>query len=157
VPKDTALQPQASSDIHSVRMKFFTIGYGGRRPQEFLQLLQAHCIKTVVDVRLRPDRASMGIYTQAKSPEKGIQALLRQAGIDYVPCIELGNLFRDDERWRERYRSLLERAGDLLTERLASVTSPFCLVCAEQKVHNCHRLAIAEYLVKHGWEVKHIE
>jgi len=138
-------------------MKFFTTGYGGREPQEFLQLLQAHHIKTVVDVRLRPDRASMGVYTQAKSPEKGIQGLLRRAGIDYVSLIELGNLFRDDEHWRERYRLLLVRAGDLLTERLASVAPPFCLMCAEQRVRDCHRQAIADYLVKQGWEVQHLE
>lgn len=138
-------------------MKFFTIGYGGRQPQEFLRLLQAHHIKTIVDVRLRPDRASMGVYKQAKSPEKGIQGLLRQGGIDYVSLIELGNLFRDDEHWRERYRLLLARAGDLLTERLASVTPPFCLMCAEQKVTECHRQDVAQYLMKQGWEVGHVE
>ena len=138
-------------------MKFFTIGYGGRQPQELLALLQQHGIKTIVDVRLRPDRASMGVYTQAKSPEKGIQALLCQVSINYVSLVELGNLFRDDESWRERYRLLLERAGDLLTERLASVAPPFCLMCAEQQVSKCHRQDIAEYLVKQGWEVEHIE
>jgi uncharacterized protein (DUF488 family) len=140
-----------------VGMKLFTIGYGGRQPQEFLQLLQAHHIKTVVDVRLRPDRASMGVYTQAKSAEKGVQGLLRQAGINYISFIELGNLFRDDELWRERYRLLLERAGDLLTDRLASVAPPFCLMCAERRAEDCHRQAIAEYLLQHGWKVTHIE
>ena len=138
-------------------MKFFTIGYGGRHSQEFLQLLQTHHIKTVVDVRLRPDRASMGVYTQAKSPEKGIQELLRQKGINYVSLTELGNLFRDDERWRERYRSLLERAGDLLTDRLVSIAPPFCLMCAERRVEDCHRQDLADYLMKQGWEVEHIE
>ncbi len=138
-------------------MKFFTIGYGGRHPQEFLQLLQAHHVKTVVDVRLRPDRASIGVYTQAKSPEKGIQGLLRQGGIDYVSLTELGNLFRDDERWRERYRLLLERAGDLLIERLVAIAPPFCLMCAEQRVSECHRQDISEYLMQRGWRVQHLE
>lgn len=137
-------------------MKFFTIGYGGRQPQEFLRLLQERHIKTVVDVRLRPDRASMGVYTQAKLAEKGIQGLLRQVGIDYVSFSELGNLFRDDEHWRERYRLLLERAGNLLTERLASVVSPFCLMCAEQRVNECHRRDIAEYLSERGWKAEHL-
>ena len=140
-----------------VGMKLFTIGYGGRKPQEFLQLLQAHRIKTVVDVRLRPDRASMGVYTQAKSPEKGIQGLLRQAEINYISFIELGNLFRSDEHWRARYRLLLDRAGDLLTDRLASVAPPFCLMCAERRVEDCHRQDLADYLMKQGWEVEHIE
>lgn len=137
-------------------MKFFTIGYGGRRPQEFLALLQHHGIKTVVDVRLRPDRASKGVYTQAKTSDKGIQGLLGQAHIAYISFIELGNLFRDDDNWLERYRLLLDRAGDILTERLKTVSPPFCLLCAEQRVADCHRQVIAEYLVRLGWTGEHI-
>ena len=137
--------------------KCYTIGYGGRQPQDFLALLRQHEIKTVVDVRLRPDRASLGIYTQAKSPEKGIQGLLLKAGIDYVSLVELGNLFRGDAQWRERYRRLITRAGDILAERLSGVAGPFCLLCAERRAPECHRQVIAEYLIQQGWEVEHLE
>jgi uncharacterized protein (DUF488 family) len=99
----------------------------------------------------------MGIYTQAKSPEKGIQGLLAKGGIQYVSFLELGNVFRDTEDWRQRYQRLIEQAGDVLLERLWSVPSPFCLMCAEQKVQNCHRLIIAQYVEGKGWEVEHIE
>ncbi len=137
--------------------KCYTIGYGGRRPDDFVALLHHHSVLTVVDVRLRPDRASMGVYVQAKSPEKGIQGLLSKGGVQYISLPELGNVFRDTEDWRRRYRQLIEQAGEVLLERLWAVLSPFCLLCAEQKVKDCHRLMIAEYLVGKGWEVEHIE
>lgn len=138
-------------------MKCYTVGYGGRQPGDFLTLLQRYDISTIVDVRLRPDRASMGVYTQAKSPEKGIQGLLRQGGIQYVSLVELGNLFWGDEHWRQRYRHLIAQAGGLLIERLLHIPPLFCLMCAEQRATECHRLYIAEHLIQQGWEVEHIK
>lgn len=138
-------------------MKLYTIGYGGRQPQEFIALLQRHGVRTLVDVRLRPDRASMGIYAQAKSAEKGIQGLLAQNGIQYVSILELGNIFREDEHWQERYRRLMKQSGELLTERLLSVPTPFCLMCAERRFSDCHRFIIAERLAQDDWTVEHIE
>ena len=138
-------------------MKLYTIGYGGRKPEEFLDLLKQKDVKTLVDVRLRPDRASMGSYIRAKSQDKGIQKLLATAGIQYISLVELGNVFLEYADWRERYRELLEKAGELLTQRLENVPSPFCLMCAEKSPAECHRSLIAEYLGQKGYEVEHIE
>jgi len=138
-------------------MKCYTVGYGGRPPRDFLALLQQYDIGTIVDVRLRPDRASMGVYAQAKSPEKGIQGLLGQGGISYVSLMELGNLFLGDEHWRERYPRLIQQAGALLLERLFALPPLFCLMCAERRAAECHRLYIAGYLLQQGWEVTHLE
>lgn len=73
----------------------FTVGHGGRAPADFTKLLTSSGVKTLVDVRLRPDRASMDAYAKAKEPDKRIAGLLVNAGIIYVSLPELGNLFLD--------------------------------------------------------------
>jgi len=141
-------------------MRIFTIGYGGRKPEEFLALLVSHDVRGVVDVRLRPDRASMGCYTRAKTADKGIQALLARAGIKYASVVELGNVFLEWPDWRDAYRQLLDRAGDLLTTRLSAaglgLSEPLCLLCAEKSPSECHRGLIAEWLQSRGHEMQHI-
>jgi hypothetical protein len=87
----------------------FTIGYGGRQPADFTTLLTENGVKTLVDVRLRPDRANMGVYAKAKEPDKGIAGFLAKAGIGYVSLPELGNLFLDFDDWSERYAKFLAR------------------------------------------------
>lgn len=138
-------------------MKFHTIGYGGRKPQEFLDILKQKGIKLIVDVRLRPDHASMGSYAKAKSYEKGIEKLLATGDIAYLSVVELGNVFLEYDDWRERYRELLKKAGDLLTQRLETISSPFCLMYAEKSPAECHRSLIAEYLARKGYRVEHIQ
>ena len=137
--------------------KFFTIGYGGRKPADFVAMLQNAGVRTLVDVRLRPDRASMGSYAKARSSDKGIEALLAKAGIGYLSLTELGNVFLESPDWPALYRELIQKAGDLLTRRLADAQPPFCLMCAEKRVAECHRRLIADYLVARGADVEHLE
>jgi uncharacterized protein (DUF488 family) len=139
-------------------MTLFTIGYGGRSAGQFLMMLRDHGVRSIVDVRLRPDRASMGIWVKAKTSDKGIERLLGEAGIAYRSLPELGNMFLGLEDWPTRYTELLARAGDLLVDRLEGIAEPYCLLCAEKRVAECHRRQIAEFLARtRGAEVIHLE
>src|SRR5262245_34656132 len=120
-------------------MTLFTIGYGGRTPEDLVRLLRENGIRTLVDVRLRPDRASMGVWVKAKTPDKGIERIIGHAGIGYVSLVELGNVFNGFPDWQRRYEALLSRSGDLLVERLDGLPDPLCLLCAEKLVGDCHR------------------
>jgi uncharacterized protein (DUF488 family) len=141
----------------------YTIGYGGRIPREFVATLNANRIKTIVDIRLRPDRASMGAYVKAKDPTKGIEGLLATGNpkISYISLVELGNVFLDFEDWAERYKRLIDSAGTLLTARLVQVvndqaSNPIALMCAEKKWEDCHRRVITDYLGGIGYTIKHL-
>jgi uncharacterized protein (DUF488 family) len=138
-------------------MKIYTIGYGGRTSVQLLELVRAGGIRTVVDVRLRPDKASMGVFAMAKDPQKGIQGLLAKADIQYVSFVEMGNVFYGRPDWVQRYRQLIDRAGDMLLARLSEVTGPACLMCAEKHAAECHRSILTDYLKKQGHEVEHLE
>jgi uncharacterized protein (DUF488 family) len=139
-------------------MKFYTIGYGGRIPDEFATLLVRHGVCSIADVRIRPDRASMGAYVKARTADKGIERLLAERGILYQSILELGNLFIGLEDWPVRYRELFEHSGELLVSRLGELPEPFCILCAEKRAAECHRQIIADFLVStRGWSVEHIE
>ena len=128
----------------------YTIGYGGKTPHQLIELLHGNQIKHIVDVRLRPDRASMGFYKLAKDPTKGIQGLFVREGITYHSYIELGNLFVDwGAKYRSPYTTLLANSGHLLTERLRSLLSlgeRVCLLCAEKDPAHCHRAEIVTFM-----------
>jgi hypothetical protein len=89
-------------------MKFYTIGYGGRKPEDLVDLIKQKNIKSVVDVRLRPDRASIRVFKKAEKPDKGIEGLLARNEISYISLLELGNIFIEDDDWQTRYQPLLE-------------------------------------------------
>ena len=136
----------------------YTIGYGGRHPQDFVAILTQHDIELICDVRAEPRRAYRGIYTF--NPEKGrgpLPHLLAQAGIDYRWFPELGNPDRQDPEIRAFQQLMAQEAESRLQQLRASVQAQrACLLCAEQDAQRCHRRIITEHLTAYGYVVQHL-
>jgi hypothetical protein len=72
--------------------------------------------------------------------------------------VQLGNIFLNDVDWAAKYKELLQKAGDLLTQPLFApgLPTPICLLCAEKDPAQCHRGLIATFLERKGHATVHI-
>ena len=142
----------------------FTIGHSTRPIDEFLDLLRAHAIRQLLDIRTIPK--------SRRNPQFNTDALaesLQGAGIRYVHMKDLGGL-RHPKRdsinlaWRNAsfrgfadymqtpaFAEALDRAI-----HLAEKTSPAVLMCAEAVPWRCHRSLVADALIVRGIRVLEI-
>lgn len=141
----------------------FTIGHSTRAFEEFLELLRAHGVQRLIDIRTIP--------RSRRNPQYSIEALgpsLKAAGIEYIHLKELGGLRRpkpDSKNigWHNasfrgyadymdtpEFETALSRAIELSQDK------PTVLMCAEAVPWRCHRSLVADALTARKIEVKHI-
>ena len=141
----------------------YTIGHSTRPLADFIDLLKAHGVGRLVDIRSIP-RSRRHPHFAADA----LSASLGEASIAYQHSPALGGMRkpRSDSRntaWRvegfrgyadymetKAFRTALE---DLIV--LASET-PTAIMCAEAVWWRCHRQLVADALVARGIEVRHI-
>lgn len=140
-----------------------TVGHSIRTVEVFLQLLQAHGVKRIVDVR--------GIPRSRHNPQfnrETLSARLRAADIGYIYLRKLGGLRhprRDSTNlgWRNAsFRGFADYMGTKefeegleLLVKLAQ-QKRCALMCAEAVPWRCHRSLIADALLVRGIAVEHI-
>ncbi len=138
----------------------FTVGHSTRSAEEFVALLKAHRIESLVDVRTVPRSRHNPQFNRDTLPET-----LRRAGIEYLHLAELGGLRKAREDsvntgWHNlsfrgfadymqtpEFENGLARLMDLANARRAAV------MCAEAVPWRCHRSLIGDALVARGAEV----
>lgn len=139
----------------------FTIGHSNHEIDFFLELLQAHAIDCVVDVRSIPSSQYNPQYNK-----KPLAVFLEKHSIQYMHFgKEFGARQSDpavfDKEDRVDYERVQQTASfkqgvDRLKQGLQKGFK-IALMCAEADPLNCHRFAmISVYLSRHGFEVKHI-
>ncbi|MGA9673183.1 MAG: DUF488 domain-containing protein [Terracidiphilus sp.] len=141
----------------------FTIGHSTRSVDEFVELLRAHGVKGIVDVRSVP-RSRHNPQFNADVLEHSLQ----QRQISYKHMKELGGLrhARKDSpnmgwhnasfRGYADYMATGEFAEGL--ESLIKIASAreTAIMCAEAVPWRCHRSLIGDALTKKGWLVRDI-
>ena len=141
----------------------WTIGHSTRAIGEFTDLLRAHAIHLLVDVRTVP--------RSRHNPQFNTEALaesLKEAGLGSIHMPALGGLRQPrknsvNDGWRNAsfrgYADYMQQDEfwDALEELMKhGQQGPTAIMCAEAVPWRCHRCLIADALASRGWTVRHI-
>jgi uncharacterized protein (DUF488 family) len=140
-----------------------TIGHSTRLIQDFVELLKAHGIELLIDVRRWPmSRRYPHFNREALSPS------LEENGIGYNWRQDLGG-FRKAEpnslntAWRiATFRAyadfMLTPPFETIMREIESIAANkrISLMCAEAVPWRCHRQLLADALLVRGWNVQHV-
>jgi len=163
LPYDSSMGSKVQKTSREGKQTIFTIGHSTRAFEEFLELLRAHGIQRVIDIRTIP--------RSRHNPQYSIEALglsLKAAGIEYVHLKELGGLRRakpDSKNlgWHNpSFRGYADYMGtpefDTALSRAINLcqNKPTALMCAEAVPWRCHRSLVADALTARKLQVKHI-
>ncbi len=138
-----------------------TIGHSNRSAADFIAILQAHGVETLVDVRTVPKSRHNPQFNRDALP-----GTLKAAGIGYLHMSGLGGLRhpRKDSPnlgWRNAsfrgyadYMQTPEFAAGL--DALMALPGRVAIMCAEAVPWRCHRSMIADVLTARGIPVEHL-
>jgi len=145
------------------RPTIWTVGHSTRPIGEFTDLLGAHEISLLVDVRTVP-RSRYNPQFNANTLAKS----LKEAGLVSLHIPALGGLrkARKDSiniGWRNAsfrgyadYMQTAEFWNALEELMMHGRQGPTAIMCAEAVPWRCHRSLIADALVSRGWDIRHI-
>lgn len=161
--KKRASSEQPKSLPAGLPLTLFTVGHSTRPLDEFIELLRAHAVRQLVDVRTIP--------RSRYNPQFGQDRLgptLEEAGIHYLHMPALGGLRqarRDsvNTAWRNAsfrgYADYMQTQSfaDALQELIALARdTPTAVMCAEAVPWRCHRSLIADALLVRGVDAQEI-
>lgn len=149
-------------NCHSPRV-VHTIGHSTRSIEAFIELLRAHAIERLVDVRRWP--------TSRRYPHFGrepLAAALKASGIEYLWRGDLGGFRKpapESPNTAWRVATFRAYADFMLTEEFERIMKEMetlaeqkriALMCAEAVPWRCHRQLLADAFLVRSWTVRHI-
>ena len=141
----------------------WTVGHSTRPIAEFTDVLRAHEIRLLVDVRTIPRSRHNPQFNEDRLAES-----LKKAGLGSLHMPALGGLRKArkdsiNDGWRNAsfrgYADYMQtdKFQRALEELMAYGTGTrTAIMCAEAVPWRCHRSLIADALVTRGWDMRHI-
>ncbi len=147
----------------AARHLIHTIGHSTRAIELFVELLNAHRIHLLVDVRRWP-----ASRRHPQFQRDALSQVLHDASIDYLWRGDLGGFRKpapDSPNAAWRVGAFRAYADFMLTPEFAGIMDDVArraseqrtaLMCAEAVPWSCHRQLLADAFLVRGWKVRHI-
>ena len=137
--------------------KIFTIGFSGKTPEAFLDVLNAARINCVWDIRQWRTSTYVPYYNGDNLAK--VLSNRYEYHPEFAPTSDILTAYKDKKiTWAEyekMYRELLQKRN-LLHDCDISKLDRICLFCTEKSALQCHRRLAAEYIVRKFTDVETI-
>jgi uncharacterized protein (DUF488 family) len=143
----------------------FTIGHSTRSLEELIEVLHAHSIQTLVDIRAFPMSRRLPHFNR-----ESLESTLPGAGIRYIWMKDLGGRRKkslaESPNVALRNASFRNYADYMLTPQFEPAIAELIKIgeqsrtaymCAERVYFRCHRMLVSDWLVAHGHKVLHLD
>ncbi len=143
-------------------MKLFTIGFTKTSAEGFFSRLSKAKVKKLIDVRLNNVSQLSGFAK--KNDLKFFAKSICHIEYEHVPALAPTQVMLDDyKKSKGSWSAYSDRFLELMAQRRIetidrSRLDEGCLLCSEDKPHQCHRRLVAEYF-KAKWgdvEIEHL-
>lgn len=139
-------------------MKLYTIGFTKKNAQKFFETLRSSDTKRVVDVRLN-NVSQLAGFAKRDDLAYFLDQVCKIGYVhlpDLAPTQDMLDEYKkkggDWDTYEKRFLDLMEKRQ--IEERVSKeVIDGGCLLCSEDKPHQCHRRLVAEYLNQHWGNV----
>ena len=127
--------------------KIFTIGFSGKKPEVFLEVLDAARIRCIWDIRLW--RVSKYVPYYSGDNLASVLGERYEYHPEFAPTFEMLTSFKDKQMaWSDAEPIYRKTIADRVP--LANVSPSdldhICLLCTEKTADMCHRRLAAEYI-----------
>jgi uncharacterized protein (DUF488 family) len=143
----------------------YTIGHSTRTLAELTEVLQAHSIKVLVDIRAFPMSRRLPHFNR-----ESLEKSLPQVRIRYLWFPALGGYRKkmraDSPHIALRNANFRNYADHMLSAEFKNAIAELlslaaqattAYMCAERVYFRCHRMLVSDYLLAHGHKVLHLD